>query len=269
VLPTAQIVELWNAADANARNWQPAVKSAGLLRTLGEQIAPEHTAVVLIDIQNDFCDEKGVFPRRGGGIGPITVALPKMAALLGEARKSGSLIVHIHAEYGLRFRNVGAPHGYPGPGQDGICSVLAGAEFDTYDLSFDDVGSEPCLPGTWGEKPTPGFEPLPGEIVIRKHRYNAFLDTRLEAVLRAHGIRTVVLLGVTSNGCVESTARDAAGRDYYVVVASDCVAAKESHAEMHQGTLKTLATYFGQVVPSTAIAQAWADQVVVPMRKSV
>jgi len=263
VVPVARIIEVWNAAEGNARNWQLAVKSAGMLRTLRDQVEPRHTAVILVDIQNDFCDEQGVFPRRGTGIEAIKAALPKMRALLAEARKCGSLIVHIQAQYGLKVRNVGAPHGYPSHGPDGICSILAGAEFDEYEPSFDDVGSEPCLPNTWGEKPTPGFEPLPDEIVIRKHRYSAFLDTRLETVLRAHGIRTVVLLGVTSNGCVETTARDAADRDYYVVVASDCVAARDAHAALHDGAMKTLATHFAQVVPSAEIAQAWAEHTIV------
>lgn len=268
LLPVSKIIEIWRKSEGNVRNWQLAVKTADVLRTLREQVTPEHTTVILVDMQNDFCDQNGVFFRRGGGINSLTEALPKMEAFLAEARKSGSLIVHVHAQYGLKYRHVGGPHGYRGPGPDGICSILAGGEFDQYDPAFDDLGEEPCLAGTWGEKPMPGFEPLPGEIVVRKHRYSAFLDTRLETVLRANDIRTVVLLGVTSNCSVESTARDAAGRDFYVVVASDCVAA-DSHADLHQGALKSLAAYFGQVVSSNEIIDAWKDSSSISLRANI
>lgn len=259
ILPMKDIIAVWEAARGNERNWQPAVKSAGMLRTLERQVAPAHTAIVLIDIQNDFCDENGIFARRGGGIEMVRAALPRMAELLAEGRKSGAMIVHIQAQYGLKVRNVGSPHAYPAGNADGLSSCLSGGEFDAYEDSFDDVERELCLPGTWGERPMPGFEPQPGEVVVRKHRYSAFVDTRLETVLRANGIRTVVLLGVTTNGCVESTARDAAMRDFYVVVARDCVATKDSHKPLHDGALRSLEAYFGQVVPAVDIAAAWSD----------
>jgi len=267
VLPMKEITAVWAAAQGNERNWQPAVKSAGMLRTLERQVAPEHTALVLIDIQNDFCDERGIFPRRGGGMEMVKAALPRMRELLAEGRKSGALVIHIQAQYGLKVRNVGAPHRYPSGNEDGLSSCLAGGDFDTYEDSFDDPGCEPCLPGTWGEGFVQGFEPVAGEVVIRKHRYSAFVDTKLETVLRSNGIKTVVLMGVTTNCCVESTARDAAMRDFYVVVASDCVATKDSHADLHDGTLRSLEAYFAQVVPGVDIAAAWAGAAV-PLRLS-
>jgi len=86
------------------------------------------------------------------------------------------------------------------------------------------IHQERCVDGTWGHSFVDGLEPEPGEPIIRKHRSSGFVGTNLDLVLRSNRVETVVVVGVMSEGCVESTARDAAFHDYYVVLTSDAMA---------------------------------------------
>ncbi len=115
-----------------------------------------------------------------------------------------------------------------------------------------------CLPASWGGDFVAELKPLDGEPVVVKHRYSAFVDTRLDLLLRSNGIRTVILPGVATHCCVESTARDAAMRDYYVVVPEDGVAVRGKQRHLHEASLEVLGTYFGQVVGSRDIEAVWA-----------
>ncbi len=82
-------------------------------------------------------------------------------------------------------------------------------------------------------------------------------------MLRARGIKTVVLAGVTTNCCVESTAREVAMKDYYLVVAEDCVAVKDKLRSLHDASLESMRLYFGQVRPAAELIGIWqtADKV--------
>lgn len=90
---------------------------------------------------------------------------------------------------------------------------------------------------------------------MTKHRYGAFESSDLDLVLRSRGIRTVVMTGVATNVCVETTARQAFLRDYYVVFTSDCTAAY-SQAE-HEATLQNIDAFFGAVVTADEISACW------------
>src|SRR5690606_27664368 len=83
-----------------------------------------------------------------------------------------------------------------------------------------------CGKGEWGSEFFDGIGPDPSrpEIVVNKHRFSAFVNTELELILRSLNIQTVLLTGVATNVCVESAARDAFMRDYYVVLVEDCCA---------------------------------------------
>jgi nicotinamidase-related amidase len=83
------------------------------------------------------------------------------------------------------------------------------------------------LPDTPGHAFAPEFTPQENELVVRKYRSSGFWGTNLELVLRSNGIKTVIMGGCTTEGCVESTARDAMFNNYYVVVAEDCVASDD------------------------------------------
>ena len=88
-----------------------------------------------------------------------------------------------------------------------------------------------------------------------KHRYSAFINTDLNTVLRAKGVESVLVTGVATNVCVETTARDAYMFDYYVTMVEDCAAAYEP--KLHQGTLENIRRHFGLVASSQEIMEIW------------
>jgi ureidoacrylate peracid hydrolase len=90
--------------------------------------------------------------------------------------------------------------------------------------------------------------------MIRKLRMSSFYSTTLDATLRIHGIRTLIVTGVNTEKCVESTVRDASFRDFEVIVVSDAVAT--SDRSFHDDTLRKIDAYFGVVLPSDALLPA-------------
>jgi ureidoacrylate peracid hydrolase len=88
-----------------------------------------------------------------------------------------------------------------------------------------------------------------------KHRYDAFLATDLDLVLRSNAVRTVVLTGVSTHVCVETTARSAFVRDYYTVVVADGCAAYS--IEEHQASLRVIDRFFGEVAGMEEILPLW------------
>jgi ureidoacrylate peracid hydrolase len=112
-----------------------------------------------------------------------------------------------------------------------------------------------CEDGTWQADFYGDVRPKHGDITILKHRYSAFHNTDLDLVLRSHGIRTVVLTGVLTNVCVETTAREAFVRDYYVVLVENGTAL--CHPEDHAMTLKNIERFFGVVSSTTALETLW------------
>jgi nicotinamidase-related amidase len=113
------------------------------------------------------------------------------------------------------------------------------------------------LTGTRGAEFYDGIGPrdAPNEIHVTKHRYSAFWGSSIDLVLRTNGIRTLVLTGIATEVCVESTARDAFFRDYQVVVPSDCVGCYSE--DRQQASLSVLARSFGIVTSSGEIASTW------------
>ena len=99
--------------------------------------------------------------------------------------------------------------------------------------------------------------PRPEDVVVTKHRFGAFESTDLDLVLRSRGIRTVIMTGVATNVCVETTARQAFLKDYYVVFTSDCTATYTQPE--HDTTLLNIDNYFGQVVTSDDVIASWAS----------
>jgi ureidoacrylate peracid hydrolase len=108
--------------------------------------------------------------------------------------------------------------------------------------------------GTWDVELVEALGARPDDFIVDKTRYSAFYNTNLEVVLRGLGVDTVVVCGVTTEICVESTIRDAFFRDYRIVVPSDAVAAIDP--VRHEGTLRTISYGFGTVTTTGAVLKA-------------
>jgi ureidoacrylate peracid hydrolase len=108
--------------------------------------------------------------------------------------------------------------------------------------------------GTWGQEFVPELAPAEGELTIKKFRSSAFVGTPLDLLLRSNGIETIVISGCTTEGCVESTARDGMFMDYYVVVVPDCV--ESDTREQHEASLTLMRVRF-DMIASTEIRNVW------------
>jgi ureidoacrylate peracid hydrolase len=212
------------------------------LRTLKEKLAPTHTALLVVDVLNDFCAPGGTMDQEGLDVSGPRDAAARIPKLLEAARAVGVLPVFV--------RNV-----YSTPANHYLSAVwLEQAERrrqGSYTLR------PVCPPDSWNNDFYGEIRPQADEPVVTKHRFDAFLNTDLDTILSAHGIRTVVIAGVATNVCVETTVRSAFLRDYYVVVPSDACATFSS--EEHEASLRTIDKYFGQVVELDEVVRVWRE----------
>lgn len=209
------------------------LRADDVLLTLPRKVDPGHTAVLVIDVQNDFCAPGGYYDRTGAQLAGIHEMIPRLQRFLGEAREGAVPVIFVAAGYDAEY--------------------LSGVHRERHLRRFGRV--IPCCPsGTWGAEFF-GVAPGPGEPVIVKRRYSAFHGTDLDLLLRNRAIRTLVLVGVATNVCVETAARDAYMRDYYVVIVGDCTAARD--AQVHRAALANVEANFGVVATADALASAW------------
>jgi ureidoacrylate peracid hydrolase len=203
-----------------------------ILRTLPEKVRPEHTALIVVDVQNDFCHSDGAYVKRGNDVSLIQAMVPKLQATIEAAREAGLPVIFL--------RIVQSPD----------------TNSDAWEaLESDDEGPRLVMEGTWGAEFFHPIKPLEGEREIVKHRHSGFNRTPLDLLLRSQGIKTVVLGGVASNVCVEATAREAADNDYYVVFLEDGSASAKQH--LHDDALFTIRTYIGEVASCNEVIGAW------------
>ena len=210
-----------------------------MLTTLAEKVQAQHCAILIVDVQNDFCCEGGAMHREGRDLSLVKAMVPRLAALVDAARAAHVPCVWIRNVY-----NTG-PNWY-------LSEVWLEQAQRRRRGAY--LSIPVCEPNHWNGD---FFQimPLPDEVIVTKHRYGAFESSDLDLVLRSRGIRTVVMTGVATNVCVETTARQAFLRDYYVVFTSDCTATY-SQAE-HDATLHNIDAFFGAVVGADEVRACW------------
>ncbi len=207
-----------------------------ILNNLIDRFDPAHTALLIIDMQKDFCEEGFGAHRAGRSLAPARAATPKIASLLGVARETGTRVAHVG------FWTLPDHASDSGP-------WLAQRRRSTY--SSDSL----CIAGTEGAEFIADLAPSPGEWVVRKHRYSAFTGTDLDLLLRSAGVRSIVVTGVSTNACVESTVRAGFELDYYVAAPSDAVASWDQ--TLHEATLANVNHRFGVTPSVDDMARLW------------
>jgi ureidoacrylate peracid hydrolase len=179
------------------------------------------SALIVVDMQNDFCHDDGASAKHGLDVRPTQEMAPRLVALIEAARAADLTVIYLvnmHDEW---------------------------SDSASWTERFGKGSLQICRTGSWGAA-FYAVSPRSDERVVPKHRYNGFVGTDLDLILRAHGITTLFFTGVATNICVETTARDAFVRDYRVVMIRDCLAGS-SIAE-HEASLRTLERYFNATV---------------------
>jgi ureidoacrylate peracid hydrolase len=210
------------------------------------------TAVVVIDMQNDFGAKGGMFDRAGIDITGIRKAVPPTARVLDAARAAGLRIVYLTMAYQPDLSDLGpadtfnrAMHLAIGVGQP----VTAP----------DGTPSRILIRDTWNTAVLPELAPQDGDIVIVKNRFSGFYRTDLHERLREIGIANLVFTGCTTSVCVESTVRDAMFRDYRSLLLADCMSEPMGAGlarTNHEATLFAMEGRFGWVSDSDAFIKA-------------
>lgn len=206
---------------------------------LRANLNPAETALIVVDVQNDFCAQGGYFDRTGADLAPIDPAVDQMGELIAAARNAGVIVIFVRSFYDPIYLSA---------------AQNARRRRMGWDIPL-------CRQGSWGVE-FYKLSPKPEEVVVTKHRYDAFFNTGLELVLRSNGIRNVTLCGVATNVCVESTARSAFFRDFEVVVANDCCAARNMQA--HEAALENVRKHFGMVANGVEIQEVWSTSNATP-----
>jgi ureidoacrylate peracid hydrolase len=216
------------------------------------EIVPERTAVIVVDMQNDFGSVGGMFERAGIDISPIQAIVEPIGRFLEAARASDMLVVYLKMAFSPDLADAGFP---VSPTWIKHIPMRAGEAV----MAPDGRPSRILIRDTWNTDIVDELEPHTGDHLIYKHRYSGFYATTLEATLREHDIDTIVFVGATTSVCVESTVRDAMFRDFHCIVLSDCTAEPiglDLARSNHDASLLVLELLFASISDSASVVQA-------------
>ena len=180
----------------------------------------ERYALLVVDMQNGFCHQEGSFPKIGRGLECAMDAVANAAVAVGQARAAAVPVVFTRHVY------------RPGRPDEGAALIRNSPEL---------AGVSGLAAGTWDADVCAELGCGPDDLVVDKVRFDAFQWTSLEPLLRGLDVTALMICGVVTNICVETTARSAFMRDFPVTLLADCCAAKTRR--LHELSVEVLSSY--------------------------
>ena len=200
--------------------------------SLAERVDPSRSILVVVDMQNDFCHRDGAACKRGRDMAFVQSMIPRLIRLVNRARTHGLPICFV--------RTSGNPW----------TNSPVWTEFKNPELLA-------CAEGSWGAEFHEGLAPEPGDMVVTKHRYSAFIGTDLDMLLRARGINSLLVSGVGTGMCVFHTLTVGFMLDYYITLVEDCCATTYG-PDAHDEAVALVKKHYGRVTSSDEIGDIWS-----------
>jgi len=198
------------------------------------ELPKENCALIVVDMQNGFLEPKGSMGQLGFDTEKLAAATPGVQRLVAGARKAKVPVFWTQYVYEPDFRD-------------------GGVQVDEIMPMLKDVNL--CVKGTWDAEIHEDMAPEKGDVIIEKNRPSSFYATRLESYLRAQGIEHIVVCGVTTNICVETTVRDASQRSLRTFVVRDAVGEVDDFR--HETSLKAMEYLFARVMSVNEVLDSW------------
>ena len=216
-------------------------------------IDPAQSAVIVVDMENDFVAKGGMFDRAGIDISGAQKAIAPTAKVLSTARQAGLKIIYLKMGYRPDLSDLGT--------EDSVnrtrhLKLGVGQKIE----APDGRESRVLIRDTWNTDIVPELKPQAGDIVIYKTRFSGFYQTDLDATLKKLGIKFLIVTGVTTSICVDSTVRDAMFRDYLCVLLKDCMNEPIGHdlpRTNHEASLLNAEVLLGWVSDSEQFTKAF------------
>lgn len=212
-----------------------------------------NTAVIVVDMENDFGSNGGMFDKAGINISMIQKVVPPTARVIEAARQAGIKIIYLKMGYSEDLSDIGKE----------------GSKNRIGHLQFMHVGDTMTAPNgskgrilirdTWGTEIVSELKPQSDDIVIYKTRFSGFYQTSLDSILKKLNITYLIVTGCTTSVCVESTVRDAMFRDYSSIVLEDCTAEPIGYdlpKSNHEASLLVIQSVLGWVSNSNEFIKA-------------
>jgi ureidoacrylate peracid hydrolase len=207
-------------------------------------VTVEETALIIVDMQNAYCSKGGYLDLVGfdvSGAAPVIVEAVRIAAA---CRDAGIPVIYLQNGFAPDQREVGGPAAPVWHKSNALKFMRANEAYAGRLITH----------GTWDYAIVSELTPEADDILVPKSRYSGFAGTALEQILQARRIRTLLVCGVATNVCVESTIRDAYHREFFPVMLTDATMAAGPGAQA--ATEFNIATFFGWLSSGTELRAA-------------
>ena len=203
------------------------------------------TAIIVVDMQNAFVRKGGYFDLFGIDVSATEKIIEPCRNIVSKARVRGVKILYFQMAYSPDLFDTGPKDSPASHKSQSLIQIRQNPE----------LKDKFCVSGSWGAEIIEELKPEPGDIVIKKQKYDGFIGTNLDIILRTLGIKYLVFIGTATNICVESTLRRSFFLDYFPILVSDAVSPKGPKI-MQEATILNVQSTFGWATDSVLLIKA-------------
>ncbi|MDN3563226.1 isochorismatase family protein [Paeniroseomonas aquatica] len=208
------------------------------------RVVPEETALIVVDMQNAYCSKGGYLDLCGFDVSGAAPVIEETRQVVAACRAAGIPVIFLQNGFSADLREA------PGP----AAPVWHKSNALKFMRANEAYAGKLITHGTWDHAIVDGLAPQPGDLLVPKARYSGFAGTGLEQLLAARRVRTVLVAGVATNVCVESTIRDAYHREFFPVMITDATMAAGPGAQ--EATEFNVQAFFGWLTTGAELRAA-------------